>query len=54
MEILFFILAVHERTVVCAYMDATLLNSAFIYFLGLDWILRAVSRDFIDCDDFKR
>ena len=32
----FFILAVHERTGVRAYMDATLLNSAFIYFLGLD------------------
>ena len=31
-----FILAVHERTGVCAYMDATLVNSAFIYFLGLD------------------
>ena len=32
----FFILAVRELTGVCAYMDATVLNSAFVYFLGLD------------------
>ena len=32
----FFILAVRELTGVCAYIDATVLNSAFVYFLGLD------------------
>ena len=36
MDFFFSILAIHERTGVCAYMDDTLLNSAFIYFLGLD------------------